>query len=179
MCVVQLRSVAVAQLVGHQHRHPVAAAARQRDADQHVVGLAVGLVHGPHAVPTRHRPVDLDVAEHVLLLACGALEHQPEPLAHRAVRAVGAEEVGRTHRLLAAVAGQGGRYAVGILLKAGDSKATLRLDAVHRQLVAQDRLGGALRNRDEAERHVVRQCHVELRDLLTVGEAAHWMPGLT
>ena len=38
------------QVRRHQHRHPVAPAARQRDAHQQVVGDAVGLVHRPHRV---------------------------------------------------------------------------------------------------------------------------------
>ncbi len=102
------------------------------------------------------------------LLERRALERQPQPLAHCAVRAVGADEIGRAHRLLAGVAGQGGGHTVGVLLEAGDPHATLDLHAVHRQLLAQDSLGGVLRNRDEAERHVVRHRHVELRNLLAV-----------
>ena len=116
----------VAQLgTRNQHRHAVPSAARQRDAYQQIVGLAVGLVHRPNAVAAGHRPVDLDVAEHVLLLERRALERQPERLAHRAVRAVGADEVARPHRLLAGVARQGRGHAVGVLLEAGDPYAAL------------------------------------------------------
>lgn len=54
------------------------------------------------------------------------------------------------------------------MLKVGHAHAALHLHAVHRELLAQDRLGGVLRNRDEAERDVVRQREVELRHPLTV-----------
>jgi hypothetical protein len=134
----------------------VTPAARQRDTDQQIVGVSVGLMHRPDAVAARHRPVDLDVAEHVLLLERRAFERQPEALAHRVVRSVGADEVGRPQRLFSFGAGESDGHAVGILLKAADVNAALHMHAVHRELVAQDCLGGVLRNRDEAERDVVR-----------------------
>jgi hypothetical protein len=58
------------QLGGHQHRHPVTSAARQRDAHQQVIG----------------RPVGLDVTEHVLLLERGPFERKAQRVTDDAVR---------------------------------------------------------------------------------------------
>jgi hypothetical protein len=48
------------------------------------------------------------------------------------------------------------------------SSSWVNADAAHGEFFAQDPLGGILRNRDEAERNVVGQCHVELRRLFSV-----------
>src|SRR6185437_1033813 len=65
-------------------------------------------------------------------------------------------------------AGERGGHAVGILLEAADRYTALHAHTVHRKLVAKDRLGGILRNRDEAERHIAGQREIELGDPLSV-----------
>jgi len=84
------------------------------------------------------------------------------------VRPVGADEVGRAHRVLAGMVRQRRGHAVGILLEARDAYAALHLHAVPRELVTQNRFRRVLRNRDEAERNVVGQRHVELCHPFTV-----------
>ena len=81
---------------------------------------------------------------------------------------VGTDEVARTHRLLAVIAGQAGAHAVGILLESGEPKTPLDAHPACGELLTQNPLSRVLRNRYETERHVGRQCHVELRSFLTV-----------
>src|SRR6185312_9609017 len=97
----------------------------QRDTHQHIVGRAAGLMHRPDAVAAGHRPLDLDVAEHVLLLERRALECQAEPFTYGAVGAVGADEIAGPHCLFAGYAGERGGHAVGILLEAADRYTAL------------------------------------------------------
>ncbi len=82
---------------------------------------------------------------------------------------VGADEIAGAHRrLLAALVGQRDGHPVGVLLEAREPHTPLDADPAHGEFVAQNPLGRVLRDRDEAERHVIGQLQVELRDSLTV-----------
>ena len=130
--------------------------------------LPSGLVHGAHRPAARHRPVHLDVAEHVLLLERRPLERQPQRLSHCAVRPVGADEIARADRPLPAVALQRRCDAVRILLEALNPPTAFDLHAVRGELLAKDPLGGVLRDRGEPERDIGGRRKLDLRDLLAV-----------
>lgn len=156
------------QVVGDTHRHAVAAAPRQRHAHQHVVGAAFAAVHGAQRLVVRQRPVQLDIAEHVLLVEGAALEAQAQAFAHHAVRAVGADQVAAAQAAVAGIAAQRDRYAVGVLLEGGEPQPAFDVQAVHRQLVGEHALGLVFRDRDEAEGHVGGQGRYRLRHRLAV-----------
>ncbi len=84
------------------------------------------------------------------------------------MRPVGPDQVARLHRLLTAVTREGGAHTVVVLVDAGDSQTTLDGHAAQCQFVAQNPLGGVLRDGDEAERHVGGNGEVDLADVLAV-----------
>src|SRR5207248_10892353 len=96
------------QLRRHEHRHPIAALARKRNAHQNIVDLAVRHVHRPDAETRRKRPRHLDVAEHVLLHETPALEPNPKFVPRDRMSAVAADHKAGTYLLFAIARGQRG-----------------------------------------------------------------------
>lgn len=97
------------------------------------------------------------------------MEGQAQPLAHRAVGAVAADEVaGR--QFLGAARGQGedGSHLVGVLLEGDECGSASDLASVAAEEVLQEALGLVLREGGEAVRHLGRQFEIDPRAFLTV-----------
>jgi hypothetical protein len=158
------------QLVGNQHRHLVPASAGQRDRDEQVVGGPVDLVHRPDAVARRQVPVDLHIAEHVLLGKGVARELQSQTLADGAVRAVAPDEIVRPHLRLAVRPAEHGRDAVGVLGEAQKPDAAFDPAAELGEPVGEQPLRLVLRQRDESVGHIGRKRELDASDLSPVHE---------
>ena len=115
--------------------------------------------------PGGQRPVEHDVAEHVLLGERVALEGEPEPLAHHAVGAVGPDEVRRPHGLLAGGGADLRGHPVGVLGEADQLGPALDGAAVAVQLLGEQALGRVLGQGREAVGHVRGQVQLQARDL--------------
>jgi hypothetical protein len=156
------------------HGHPVPAQAGKRDADEHVIHRAVGLVRGADSEPGGQRPVDLHVAEPVLLVERAALERQAEPHADDAVRAVATDKIAGPDPLGSGPAAQFRGHAVVVLGDRDQFDAPIRDGAEVGQALCEHPLGLVLRERREPERHVRRQRHLDRGHQLAV--AVHILP---
>ena len=139
-----------AQLRRREHRDAVATVSRQRDGDEDVLRAVGRLRKEAQAVALGLRPLDLHVAEHVLLRERVALEAQAEPAAHRAVRPVAADQVARPHP---AVVEHGG-HAVGVLLEGPQLARALHAAAEPLEPAEEQALDPVLRKGEEAKRAV-------------------------
>jgi hypothetical protein len=171
--LLRLRGRRGRELGRHEHRHPVAAVTWQRDANQEVVGLALSLVQRPDHDAGRKAPVDLDVAEHVLLGKCPTLEGQPEALPHRAVGAVAADEILRTDGLRSVRPLQRRDDSVLVGVEPLQLDAALDLAGQLRELLPEDPLGLVLREPDEPVRDLGRELGLGVEHLLAVHEHEH------